>query len=232
MNNFLRFEEFINEARLNEVGDATAKPFRWNTSMNVSKWLASNAEAAKDKQHSGSYEDRYHKTTLSFRYEFTSDTTGTKYHVHIGGFFGKNFWLSLMGDKPDDWKPYHAILGLSFGVDGVEGDPETNLNEQFRVMTTVVECALDFLQSCLNDKGDVNIQEFHMNPKLDKEEQKGMDSRRGKLYLAYIKKAFQKIKTKKDFYIETSNDGFVLKFGSVRSSDGSIPSKVLLSTFI
>jgi hypothetical protein len=220
------------ESVLNEIGDSSAKPFKWKTTNNVSKWLASNAEGAKDKQHSGSYDDRYSKTTLSFRYEFTSDTTGTKYHVHIGGYFGKNFWFSLMGDKPEGWQAYHAILGLGFGVDGVEGDPETNLNEQFRVMATVVECALDFLQKCLDDKGDVSIQEFHMNPKLDKEEQKGMDSRRGKLYMAYIKNSFKKLRTKKHYYIEQTKDGFVLKFGEVRvGGTNKIPDHVLAATY-
>jgi hypothetical protein len=222
----------IYESVLNEIGDSSAKPFKWKTTMNVIKWLDENAEAAIHKQHSGSYEDRYHKTDTPFRYEFTSDTTGTKYHIHIGGYFGKNFWFSLMGDKPDDWKTYHAILGLGFGVDGVEGDPETNLNEQFRVMATVVECALDFLENCLSGKSDVSIQEFHMNPKLDKEDQKGMDSRRGKLYLAYIKNSFKKLRTKKSYYIEQSKDGFVLKFGEVRvGGTNKIPDHVLAATY-
>jgi len=227
----LKDAQDVYESVLNEIGDSSAKPFKWHTTMNVSKWLAQNADAAKDKQHSGSYEDRYHKTGLSFRYEFTSDTTGTKYHIHIGGYFGKNFWFSLMGDKPDDWKDYHCIIGLGFGVDGVEGDPETNLNEQFRVMATVVECALDFIQKALDDKGNVKIAEFHMNPKLDKEEQKGMDSRRGKLYLAYIKNSFKKLRTKSHYYIEQTKDGFVLKFGEVRTTGNAIPDSVLAATY-
>lgn len=221
----------VYESVLNEIGDSSAKPFKWHTTMKVRSWLFDNALKAKDKQHSGSYEDRYHKTDLSFRYEFTSDTTGTKYHVHIGGYFGKNLWISFMGDKPKDWKPYHCVVGLGFGVDGVEGDPETNLNEQFRVMATVVECALDFIQKALDDDDQVEIKEFHMNPKLDKEDQKGMDSRRGKLYLAYIKNSFKKLRTKKSYYIEQTKDGFVLKFGEVRTTGNAIPSSVLAATY-
>jgi len=220
----------IYEAWLNEIGDSSAKPFKWNTTMDVSKWLAQNSEGAKGKAHSGSHEDRYHKTDTPFEYKFTSDTTGTNYHIRIGGYFGKNFWFSLLGDKPKDWKPYHCILGIGFGVDFIENDDETNLNEQFRVMATVVQCALDFIQKVLDDKGEVRISEFHMNPKLDKEEQKGLDSRRGKLYLAYIKNSFKKIRTKSSYYIEQTNDGFVLKFGEVRQG-GKIPDSVLAATY-
>jgi hypothetical protein len=216
---------------LNEIGDSSAKPFKWFTTMNVRSWLFDNMLKTKDKKVSGSSEDMYHTSTLAFRYEFTSDTTGTKYHVHINGYFGKNFWMPFSGNKPKNWKPYHCILGLGFGVDGKEGDPETNLNEQFRVMATVVECALDFIQKVLDDDDQVSIKEFHMSPKLDKDDQKGLDSRRGKLYGAYIKNAFKKLKTKNDYYIDTNKNGFVLKFGKVTDAHGKIPSSVIASTF-
>ncbi len=230
---FRKFENFLEEEReLNEIGDSSAKPFKWSTSMNVRKWLVDNALQAKDKEHSGPWEARYHKTENPFRYEFSSDTTGTKYHVHIGGFFGKNLWINFGAPKPKDWKSYHCILGLGFGVDGVENDPETNLGEQFRVMSTVVECGLDFIQKVLDDDDLVGIQEFHMKPKLDKEGQKGVDSRRGKLYLAYIKNSFKRLKTGKDYYIEQNNEGFVLKFGKVKvANTGKIPDFVLASTY-
>jgi hypothetical protein len=231
MKNLPTFEEFMSESFLNEIGDSSAKPFKWFTTMNVRSWLFNNMLKTKDKKLSGSSEDLYHTSTLAFRYEFTSDTTGTKYHVHINGYFGKNFWMPFSGDKPKDWKPYYCILGLGFGVSGTEGDPETNLNEQFRVMATVVECAIDFLQKALDDDDKVEVKEFHMTPKVDKEDQKGLDSRRGKLYGAYIKNAFKKIKTKKDYYIDTNKNGFVLKFGKVTNAQGKTPSSVIASTF-
>jgi hypothetical protein len=217
---------------VNEIGDSSAKPFKWNTNMKVRSWLFDNVLLTKEKQHSGSQEDRYHKTEIPFEYKFTSDATGTKYHVRIGGYFGKNLWLSFSGDKPKGWKPYHCILGIGFGVDGIDGDPETNLNEQFRVMSTVVECALDFIQKVLDDDDQVRIDEFHMNPKLDKEEQKGVDSRRGKLYLAYIKNSFKKLRTSKQYRIEQNKDGFVLKFGESRmGGTGKIPDNVIAATY-
>jgi hypothetical protein len=229
---FQKFESFLAEEKaLNEIGDSTSKPFDWSTKMNVSKWLSENSIRAKDKQHSGSWEDRYHKADSPFRYEFTSDTTKTKYHVNIHGWFGRNLWLSFSGAKPKNWKAYHVMLGLAFGIDGVEGDPESNLNEHFRVMSTVVECALDFLQKAIDDDS-IEIQEFHMNPKVDKEDQSGIDSRRGKLYLAYIKNSFRRLKSKKDYYISQSKDGFILKFGQVRMGvTGKIPDHVIAATY-
>jgi len=217
---------------MNEIGDSSAKPFKWSSNMKVRTWLFDNALLTKGKQHSGSYDDRYHKTEIPFEYKFASDTTGTKYHVRIGGYFGKNLWLPFSGNKPKNWKPYHCILGVGFGVDGIDGDPETNLNEQFRVMATVVECTLDFIQKVLDDDDQVGISEFHMNPKLDKEEQKGMDSRRGKLYLAYIRNSFKKLNTSKQYRIEQNKDGFVLKFGESRmGGTGKIPDNVIAATY-
>ena len=223
-------------SQLNEIGDSTAKTFKWKAVTNMKSWLTDIVEGTKGKRLDGSWEDRSYQIQTPFEYKFQSDSKeGTSYHVKIGGYSERIMRLSFGSPKP---KPknqinYTLTLGLGFGVDGIEDDPETNLNEQFRVMATVVECALDFIHNILKQgpKAEVGIKEFYMNPKLDKEGQKGYDSRRGKLYAAYIRNAFQRLKTDKDFYIKQYEEGFVLQFGTVRYADGSVPPEVIARTF-
>ena len=117
---------------------------------------------------------------------------------------------------------------MGFGLEG-DFEKDTNLNEQFRVMATVTECAVDFLQRFLND-GRISIDKFHMNPKVDNAYQTGIDSRRAKLYAPYIKAAFRKLKTKKHYYVDQQPDGFVLSFGKV-AIDSPYSTSVLASTF-
>ena len=218
------------EQWINEIGDSSAKPFKWSSpviAVNMKRWIDDCIEGAANKKMSGTQEEVYYKTK-TFRYEFRSDVTNTNYHVHIGGFVGRNIWISFQGEKPKDWVGYHIIAGLGFGIEG-DFDKTTNLNEQFRVMATVTECAVDFLQRFLDD-GRIKIDEFHMKPKADHEEQKGIDSRRAKLYAPYIKAAFRKLKTKKDYYIDQEADGFVLRFGKV-TMNSQYSTSILASTF-
>ena len=220
-------EIHLYEEWLTEIGDSSAKPFKWITNDNMKSWIDDCIEGAADKKMSGSQEDVNYKSK-TFRYAFKSDVTGTVYHIHIGGFVGRNIWISFQGEKPKDWVGYHIVAYLGFGLEG-DFDKTTNLNEQFRVMATVTECAVDFLQRFLND-GRISIDKFHMNPKVDNEEQKGIDSRRAKLYAPYIKAAFRKLKTKKHYYVDQQADGFVLSFGKV-AIDSPYSTSVLASTF-
>jgi hypothetical protein len=212
---------------INEIGDSSAKPFKWISLDNMKSWIGDCIDGAKDKKTSGTQEDIYYKSK-PFRYEFKSDSTGTNYSVHIGGFVGRNIWIAFQGEKPKDWVGYHAIVGLGFSIEG-DFEKTTNLNEQFRVMATVTECGVDFLQRFLDD-GRININQFHMKPKADREGQRGIDSRRAKLYAPYIKAAFRKLKTKKDYFVDQEPDGFVLRFGKA-SMDSSFSTSILASTF-
>jgi hypothetical protein len=232
------FENYAAEqslVALYEDRDASAKAFAWKAVTNLEKWENIAKEGVKDKRVSGSSEDIYFEMPEPFTYEFTSDTTNTTYVVGVNAAIRKNLRLIFFGNKnkkKDDFKGFSMMAGIGFNVKGEKEEKTTNLNELFRVMSTVLQCAIDFIEKITNSK-DFSLTEFHMMPKLDKEGQKGVDSRRGKLYKAYIKNSVEKLKSKisKNFYVEQKDEGFVLQFGEVRTSDGRVPDRVIAATF-
>ena len=63
---------------------------------------------------------------------------------------------------------------------------KTNFQEQYRVLATVVQCVRDFVEQA--DKTPIPVKQLDIVPKAGEDEEKGMDNRRGRFYLAYIKK--------------------------------------------
>jgi hypothetical protein len=214
-------EDLLENEAINEIGDSSANPFKWSVSKDPRKWIEDECNKTKDKEFNGSVDDRYHRVD-PLEYTFKSDKTGASYYVMIKGLIGRNLFINI-GDKkkPANWKDYHGYFNLSFSVESSKDsnteEPETNLGEQYRVLATVTDCALNFLNTALNIPDLLAIHEFQMNPKLDTEGQTGVDSRRGKLYLAYIKNAFSKLKTSERYSIVNKKDGFSLIFNDQMS---------------
>jgi hypothetical protein len=198
------------EGVLNEIGDST-NPFKWTVNKNVKSWVQEECDKAKDNPLQGSTDEMYTRVS-PVEYSFKSDKTGETYYMKIEGLIGRNFQF---GRKQPDFKSFSMWLGSSFNVESARSakvEPETNLGEQYRVLATVTECALDFINTIISIPGLVRIAEFQMNPKTDKEGQAGRDSRRGKLYLAYIEKAFKKLNTREKYRLIETPEGYVLSF--------------------
>jgi hypothetical protein len=76
---------------------------------------------------------------------------------------------------------YNVSFDVEFGQ-----EEETNFQEQYRVLATVVQCVRDFIEQA--DKTPIPVKQLDIVPKAGEGEKKGMDNRRGRFYLAYIKK--------------------------------------------
>jgi hypothetical protein len=233
MKYFQTFENYTAEQSLlslYEDRDASAKAFNWKAVTDLDDWENIAREGTKDKKFSGSMEDRYFEMSVPFTYEFTSDVTKVTYVVNVNAWVGKN--LKLILGRKKAIKDFHLLASLGFNVKGENEEKMTNLNELYRVMATVLQCAIDFIEKIINSK-NFSLKEFYMTPKLDKEGQKGADSRRGKLYKAYIKDSIEKLKSKipQKFYVEQEDEGFVLKFGELKTSDGKLPDRVIAATY-
>ena len=111
-------------------------------------------------------------------------------------------------------------VSFTISSDTAHEEPETNLNEQYRVMSTVIECLTDYIDhveglvvSIGDDEYTCVIQTIYVAPKSDVTGNTGnpdssIDSRRGRLYQAFIKKNLEKLPIGMD--IETKPDMFVL----------------------
>jgi len=201
---------------INEIGEGSAKPFSWKPKGNIKTWIQDTIDTVN--KATG-------KSTMTrivpvddFQYSFTSDKTGTQYNVTISSHGGKNHTLLKFGSMTQDTfeklkesrTKYFIESSLSFGLEkDVEGiDPETNLNEQFRVMATVIDCVRHFL-TYVESSTDLSIRELNVYPKSDTPDEEGnaqLSSRRGKLYVAYAKKLINQIPSKRKFYAQALPD--------------------------
>ena len=132
--------------------------------------------------------------TLTFVYNFISDETNTKYEVTIDNQVGRNIViLPRKGNITNTGrKKYYIESIVSFDTNAHETE-NTNLNEQYRVMATVVDCIKDFI------KGIQSSEAFQLNtisiyPKSDmKTGDPRINSKRGRMYKMYIQKQLQNI---------------------------------------
>ena len=215
---------------LNEIGEGTSKPFQWKPSENIQNWL-DQANKLIEKYTAPGGMTRVIDLG-EFKYYFTSDITKTEYFVVIEGWGGRTRKPIRFGtakkapDAPVTTKFFMECV-VSFGIKDTSGedntDKDTNLNEQYRVMATVAECIFNFIKS-VEDHGDIQISEMNMYPKADKEAERNdssspsVASRRGRMYLAYIKKMISKLPSKRKFHVITTgqNYGFSIVAGEAR----------------
>jgi hypothetical protein len=175
---------------LNEVGEGTSKPFPLTYKPTVTIELSRLANIGK--KHPGT-EEKPWAAELSFFYDFENDK-GYKYKVNFMGwagvsdsYYSQGLRRALGGDK--DTEPeevtFDSAYNVSFDVHGGR-EEETNFQEQYRVLATVVQCVRDFVEQA--DKTPIPVKQLDIVPKVGEDEEKGMDSKRGRFYLAYIKK--------------------------------------------
>ena len=198
---------------VNEIGDGSAKAFNWKEDDDTSRKMKKLAEKVL-KMEINEYEKDL------FMYMFENDK-GQKYRVVFNGWFQRidpGFSFDIPGSKPkSNLDQYESFFTLSFDTE--EGylsfDPnrreqDTNRGETFRIMSTVTEIAFDFLEKAEKTGYPVKAIEF-TGKADDKSGSDGIEgTKRGRMYLMYVKKQLKNLKTKSDYTakkdrIKTSN---------------------------
>lgn len=169
---------------LYEIGEASAKPFPFKLTLGKS------AEEHK------ATEDGY---DFEMAYEFTTDK-GTKYVVTLD----MEHWSDgIRGD-------------VDFGVQTAGGGfsyDDTNQQEVFRVMSTIKDIVFEFIEEWQDHYYIHNLEVAPIKSTDggddDTDSIDGVDSRRGKLYLAYIKRNLPKLS--KPYGVRVFNDYFLIQ---------------------
>lgn len=191
------FEEW---QAVNEIGDASAKSFNWKEDDNTSRKMQKLAEKVL-KMDNGEYE------TDRFLYKFENDN-GQKYTVFFDGWFQKvdpGFSFDIPNKKKSNLKEYDSSFSLAFDTeegylsfDPARKDQDTNRGETFRIMSTVTEIAFDFLEKA--ERSGYPVKTLIFTGKGDDGGEDGIDNtKRGRMYLMYVKKQLKNLKTKSDY---------------------------------
>ena len=201
-NDFLLEKEFA----LYEIGEGS-RPFAWRRKGNtkVDSWMGT-MSMDKDPASTSSWPQ-----LAPLMFEFKSDKA--TYYARISGGYQRNITINF-GRKPGAPKPadYNIIIVVSFDIDGRDDTPLTNFGEQFRVLTTVTDI-LDTTVKEINEIKWVDLKEIRIMPKMEDSEE-GVpitQSKRGRLYLEYIKKQGHRLPG--DWTAEIDKEMFILKKG-------------------
>jgi hypothetical protein len=196
---------------INEIGEGVS-PFPWKRVSHgkVDSWMA---DMSMHQRGSGSQ----HNQLPALVYEFKGDKAD--YTVNIVGTYNEHTYINFSGRRPDAPKPqdYNVFVGVAFDVKKVvktePGKEEiTNFGEQFKVVSTVAAITEEVMRE-LQEIEWIKVQEIHIVPKLeDADEGKPItQTKRGRLYLEYIKKQGKRLKG--DWTAEVQKDRFVIKAG-------------------
>lgn len=169
---------------LNEIGDASVKAFPWTRKGNLKNYFARLKKKATNNYKDGEI----------FAYEVTSPNI--IYTIDLGCYLKKrqSFVLHFGDDPaPEEREKYEMTVYIGFDKKGGKKQKETNLNEQYGLMSTLIECITDFVN---NTDEDIYIDSINYQPKADTGDidyGMNMDSQRAKLYLAFLKKNIGKL---------------------------------------
>lgn len=189
------FEELINE-----IGDASHKPYKWKLAPEYSNVYYNSPEDfmkafKKDNDNDYGY-------TM---YQFTTDK-GTNYEVELN----YETYQERFEDAPqlNVQINFYVTKGDNRGLD----QQMTNNHEIFPVMSTVI----DVVVSWVNQWDKVfYMRRIDVEPKKEDDDLDygdPVDSRRGKLYLHFIKKQIKRLKNKKGKYtVKVHNDLFKIE---------------------
>jgi len=136
-----------------------------------------------------------------------------EYFVKIGASVRGAFNLSFFDDA-DPTLDYDMLAAVSFNVKGATEELETNLGEQYSLMATLTDIIVEFLNT---SSAYLKIQKFYIKPKSDGEDNPLLDSRRGKLYLAYIKSNIKKLSG--SWTAEMDKEGITIMRGKWTTND-------------
>jgi hypothetical protein len=178
-----------NNRNLNESGEGNAEPFKW-TSVGDLKTFIEQLKAM---------DPEYGDDT--FIYKFSSDNAD--YIVNT----------SVKTIPPTRLYNSKYDLYAAFGFD-VEGGKEklTNYNEHYRVMATMLEIIIDFINTA-DTIENIDVKQIQFHPKADNEDSyfndRDVNSRRGKFYKSYIEKNLNKLNKK--YNLKTTESKFYLE---------------------
>lgn len=196
---------------LAEIGDASVKAFPWTRKGNIKTFLAKlKKEAANN-----------YKDLGVFSYEVTSPNA--TYMVKLGCYMRKKtaLVLRLPGKPvPEQPKKYEMLVYIAFNTKGSKTEKTTNLNEQYGLMSTVIECISDFISN-LDD--DIVVDELSYKPKADTGKDTDIESKRAKLYLAFLKQNINKLPGKWTAF--SQSDRIAIRPGDWTTTGSSIVAK-------
>lgn len=169
---------------LNEIGDASSERLEWNPSQIES--IAKQLEKRIEKQEDGSneYYDEQQLGTISI----ISPETRTRYRVTVDVSVDKPMYIQgFMRDKPV------MTVRIDF-TDEYGSDKSTNKGEQYKLMTTLTDIIIQ-LVTRLDNIDDALLSQVKFYAKDDDIFSKDAkpNSKRGKLYQAYIAKNLSKL---------------------------------------
>lgn len=181
---------------LNEIGDASAKSYPFTSDTDPSKLV----DTAK-KFHETNTSHTYYQTKLTYKFK----TNKANYIVNFTVSMERKRYINFTGApnfKPGP--PYDTYVEVGFNIDGESEERNTNLNEQFSVLSTVTKIIFDFIDKLNKAGGNLTI--LYIGAKNDTDATSKLDSKRGKLYAAYLKKNLAKLPNY-DTREHTNSDG-------------------------
>ena len=192
---------------LNEIGDATAKPFSWSATRSID---------SVSKQFITRIDGQNNKISWlgPIKFGYTAHSNKAQYNITMEAMGRKRMVLRLPSiPKPKTKGPaYEMEVWISFTVGN--SDEDTNMNEQYSVMATVIQCVEDFIKKA--SKYFV-IKEITINPKSDTGGDAALDSKRGRLYMAYVRRNISRLPGKWTAY--ANSEGIVIKNGDWTGGD-------------
>lgn len=194
MKKILLFEQW---QAVNEIGDASAKPFKWRPSTDVAKKMKA---LFRNVQKIGKFLDQ------TFTYTFNNDE-GVEYTVYFNGWMQYKSAINFSGGPIDPIQQYDSSFNIGYNLTSdykKSVERETNMGEQFRIMSTVVEIAKDFMRNA-EDSG-YPVKTLIFTGKGDDGGEGGMDTRRGRMYMAFLQKQLKNIGTKSTYTATSFTD--------------------------
>ena len=217
--------ESYDEFRLFEIGDASSKPFKVN-GPSPRQVLKDMIKAQGDR----TSDDGWIDPDVVSTWTFTGDK-GTDYEIEIAWTTKKKMGRPKRFIKnPKTYRKYefrmnigfyaktNPRMGTEFDIHGDLDDKErtTNLNEQYRVLATVVDLALLVINEITKE---FSIDSIYVIPKADRDEAETIGNKRGRFYLAYLKKQLKKIKDPVTVEEDKFYGGFVIKGGHIHGGN-------------
>lgn len=220
-NLFENFEEY----RLFEIGDASAKPFRYSGPS--PKKVLDDMNSVVNPMTSFDGWSEYNNQNL-VTYKFTGNK-GDQYECKLYWIVKKNMVLNFNKKVDPNRKNKLFSMHIAFTItnpssDGnIENDRTTNIGEQYQILSTVVNISLKVINEIIKE---FYIHRIYMIPKADEDENNDINNKRGKLYFAYLKRQIKKINQPVTLQREefkgddnVTYGGFVIKGGHLNSND-------------
>jgi hypothetical protein len=195
------------EQWLNEIGDSSVKAFPWKVVTSYKKYFDECIEIGENHLKSGGESMQWIPMEKNFEFEIKGEKA--VYTAVMICSIHRRIQLMLKPGAKRDSKRWTLECSFHFDIKGSKKEINTNLNEHFQLMAALTECAIDFIHHASEvfklDRVDINAKAD------DSDEEAKLDSKRGRLYLAYIKGNIRKLQG--DWTAELTQYGVTLKSG-------------------